>query len=49
MSTDGPTRVQLRAKPGDRRLELPVDWTASDGPELQSVYVTSAGKTTRIF
>jgi hypothetical protein len=44
-----PKVIRLKVAGGDRRIDIPVDSNGSDGPQLQSVYVTSAGKTTRVF
>jgi hypothetical protein len=49
LETGRPNTLNLKVGAGDRRLSLPVDWTGPDGPPLKSIYVTSAGKTTRIF
>jgi hypothetical protein len=41
--------LRLNVDAGDQRLTLPVDWNTPDGPALESIYLTSNGKQTRIF
>jgi Dolichyl-phosphate-mannose-protein mannosyltransferase len=44
-----PTTITLSLPKGDQGVNIPVDWNSPDGPDLESVYVTSAGERTRIF
>jgi hypothetical protein len=44
-----PNTINFNLPKGDRAVNIPVDWTSTDGPALESVMVKTEGRISRIF
>jgi hypothetical protein len=41
--------INFNLAKGDQAVNIPVDWTSTDGPSLESVFVKTEGKTSRVY